>query len=75
MAKKTIPILARGKETECCNDKNTNTCSGAGCIYILGVVGAAVYYIQQVDGFWPVVLAILKALVWPALLVYKLLGL
>jgi len=47
----------------------------AGAVYGLGVIGAAVYYIQQATGFWMGVLGILKALVWPAFLVYKLLGL
>lgn len=47
---------------------------GAGnAVYGLGLIGALVYYIQQADGFWPVVLGILKALVWPALLTYHLL--
>lgn len=46
---------------------------GNGAIYGLGLIGALVYYIQQADGFWPVILAILKAFVWPAFLVYDLL--
>ena len=49
--------------------------SGAGCVYFLGFIGAAVYYVQEATGFWMGVLGILKALVWPAFLVYKLLGL
>jgi hypothetical protein len=32
-----------------------------------------VFYIQRADGFWSVILAILKALVWPAFVVYDLL--
>lgn len=40
--------------------------------YLLGFVGAAVYFVQQVDGFWPVIGAILKAIVWPAFLVHGL---
>lgn len=36
-------------------------------------IGAAVYYIQQADTFGAGVVGILKALVWPAFLVYKLL--
>lgn len=47
---------------------------GCGGAYFLGMIGAAVYYIQQSDTFWVGVLAILKAIVWPAFLVYKLLG-
>jgi hypothetical protein len=45
-----------------------NTC---GVFYFFGMIGVAVYYIQQISGFWPIVLAILKAIVWPAFLVYK----
>ncbi len=43
------------------------------CGYSLGVIGAAVYYIQAATGFWSGVLGVLKALVWPAFLVYELL--
>jgi hypothetical protein len=39
-------------------------------VYGLGFIGALVWFISQVNGFWPIVLAILKALVWPAFLVY-----
>jgi hypothetical protein len=42
-----------------------------GAIYCLGMIGVAVYYIQQVSGFWPVIVAILKAIVWPAFLLHK----
>ena len=47
----------------------------AGCIYGLGFLGALVYYIQQATGFWSGVLGVLKAIVWPAFLVYKMFGL
>ena len=46
-----------------------------GAVYCLGFLGAAIYYIQQATGFWSGVLGILKAAVWPAFVVYKLLGL
>ena len=48
---------------------------GAGAIYGLGFIGAVVYYIQQATTFWGGVLGILKAMVWPAFLIYKVLGL
>jgi len=44
-----------------------------GCVYGLGFIGAAIYYISIAVGFWAGVLGILKALVWPAFLVYELL--
>ncbi|MBN1502270.1 hypothetical protein JW930_01895 [Candidatus Woesearchaeota archaeon] len=42
-------------------------------VYGLGFVGAVIYYISTATGFWMGVLGILKAIVWPALLVYGLL--
>lgn len=47
----------------------------SGAILGLGFIGAAVYYIQHADGFWAGAVGLLKALVWPAFLVYKLLSL
>ena len=48
--------------------------AGAGAVYCLGFIGAAVYFIQHATGFWIGVLGVLKALVWPAFLVYELLA-
>ena len=42
-------------------------------MYGLGLIGALVYYIQHADGFWSVIVGILKALVWPAFVIYYLL--
>jgi len=44
-----------------------------GMIYVFGFIGALIYYISTATGFWVGVLGILKALVWPAFLVYELL--
>ena len=52
--------------------KNYHKCGSTGCIYGLGFIGAAVFFIQNAETFWMGVLGILKALVWPALLIYKL---
>jgi len=35
------------------------------------LIGAAIYYISTATGFWIGVLGFLKALVWPAFLVYQ----
>jgi len=43
----------------------------AGCVYFLAFIGATVYYIGQADGFWVGVLGILKALIWPAMLIHE----
>ncbi len=48
---------------------------GMGGAYFLGMIGAAVYYLHTTVGFWPSIVALLKACVWPAFLVYHLLGL
>lgn len=44
----------------------------AGGGYGLGFIGALVYYIQHAATFGAGVIGFLKALVWPAFLVYKL---
>jgi hypothetical protein len=53
--------------------KNNRGCGGGGGIYFLGFIGATVYFIQAADGFWSGVLGVLKALVWPAFLIYDVL--
>ena len=46
---------------------------GGGAVYGLGMIGAMVYFFQKAESGQDYVLAFLKATVWPALLVYKLL--
>ena len=43
----------------------------SGAAYGLGLIGAAIYFISQATTFWGGVLGFLKALVWPAYLVYE----
>ncbi|RPI07115.1 MAG: hypothetical protein EHM64_00375 [Ignavibacteriae bacterium] len=45
---------------------------GAG-VYGMAFIGAAVYFIQHAATFWEGVLGVIKALFWPAVLIYKLL--
>lgn len=47
--------------------------SGTGAAYFLGLIGAAVYWVQEASGFGEVIVALLKALVWPAFFVYDVL--
>jgi hypothetical protein len=42
-------------------------------IYGLGFIGALIYFLQAATSFWIGVIGFLKALVWPAFLVYYLL--
>ena len=44
--------------------------SGDG-LYFIGFIGAAIYFVSQATGFWNGALGILKAMVWPAFLVYE----
>jgi hypothetical protein len=56
--------------------RNRGVGAGAGAsggIYGLAFIGAAVYFIGQASTFWLGVLGFLKALVWPAFLVWGLL--
>ena len=48
-----------------------NNCGG--CAYILGIIGAAIYYVSTTVGFWAGVVGLLKSLVWPAFLVFEVL--
>lgn len=50
--------------------KHNESASG-GAFYGLGFIGAAVYFIGQSSGFVAGLLGFLKALVWPAFLVYE----
>lgn len=59
------------KKEKVCKCGAAYGCSGCG--YFLGFIGAAVYYISTATGFWNGVLGLLKALVWPAFLVFELL--
>jgi hypothetical protein len=44
---------------------------GSNAVYALGLIGAAIYYIMQATTFWMGVVGFLKAVVWPAFLVYE----
>ena len=45
-----------------------------GGIYGMAFVGAAIYFIQQSTSFWSGVLGFIKAIFWPAFLMYRLLA-
>lgn len=55
------------------NDKKTVMVNkgSAGGLYFLTFIGAAVYFVGNVDGFWNIIVALLKAAVWPAFLIHK----
>ena len=53
------------KEKSTCNSQTGNA------VYGLGLIGAAVYFIGGATSFIAGVLGFLKALFWPAFLVYE----
>jgi hypothetical protein len=52
---------------------NRGGANGGGAVYGIGMIGAMAYFFQSAESRRDLVLAIPKASVWPALLVYKLL--
>ena len=40
-------------------------------VYALGLIGASVYFVGNATTFWMGVVGFLKALVWPAFLIYQ----
>ncbi|WP_298327115.1 hypothetical protein [Haloactinopolyspora sp.] len=55
-------------------DRSGTAGAGGGAFYGLAFIGALVYFWQQASTFGEYVLAVLKALVWPAFLVYEAFG-
>lgn len=50
--------------------KNLDNPGPSGAVYGLGFIGAAVYFISKATGFWMGVVGFLKAVIWPAFLVF-----
>jgi hypothetical protein len=53
---------------------NRGAGGGGGAVYGLGLIGAVVYYWQEANGFWEHLWAIGEGILWPAFVVYDLLG-
>jgi hypothetical protein len=51
-----------------------NSAYQGGCAYFFAFIGASIYFIQNATTFWGGVGGVIKALFWPAVLIYKLLG-
>lgn len=71
-----VEITEDGIKIKCKKDRynNRSVHASGGAVYGLGFIGALVYFISTADGFWMGVLGVLKAIVWPAVLVFQLLG-
>lgn len=46
-----------------------------GFVLFMAWLGAVVYFVGRVDGFWNIILAFLKACIWPAFIVHRALEL
>jgi len=70
-------VAAEAKESGCCGNhygRNANMGhAGGGAVYGLGLIGALVYFIQHATSFGDGLLGVLKAIVWPALVIYQVL--
>jgi hypothetical protein len=65
-----IKMAIKNKETYIIKHHHNHT---GNAVYGLGFIGSVVYYLSTATGFWMGVLGILKAIVWPAFLVYGVL--
>lgn len=45
-----------------------------GAVYGLGFIGALIYYLINATSFWMGVLGVIKAILWPAFVVFQLLS-
>ena len=47
--------------------------ASSGALYGIGVIGALIYYLQHATTFLMALIGIVKAIFWPAVIVYKVL--
>ncbi len=64
------------EDNKCCSNNsnhnyNRSANASGGAVYGFGVIGAAIYFIAKATTFWTGLLGFLKALVWPAILVFE----
>ena len=52
--------------------KVVNPAAPLGGMYFLGFIGAAIHFVDQSVGLGGFLLAILKAMVWPAFLIHRI---
>lgn len=44
-----------------------------GGVFLVTYIGAAVYFLQNTEGFWGTIWGLIQALFWPAFVVYQVL--
>ena len=54
-------------------EKRSRSNHASNAVYGLGFIGAVIYYIQMATGFWSAVIGVIKAIFWPAFVVYEVL--
>jgi hypothetical protein len=47
--------------------------SGGGAVYGLGLIGALIHYLQYANTIQEIIFGIVKAILWPGFLIYKVL--
>ena len=51
--------------------ENIQTNASSNAVYGLGFIGSVIYFIAHATSFWMGALGFLKAIVWPAFIVYE----
>lgn len=54
--------------------QTSSSVPGTGLYGLLAFIGAVIYYVQRADGAGEIIVAFLKAVVWPAFVLYELMG-
>jgi len=47
--------------------------AGSGALYGIGMIGALIYFLRHATDFFSALIGIVKAVFWPAVIVYKVL--
>lgn len=55
--------------------RNMKGSASSGAIYGIDMIGALIYYLQHATSFLMALVGIVKAILWPAVVVYKVLEL
>lgn len=60
-------------ESSCCGgNKNNGAVASSGAVYGFGLFGALYFYLSTADSFVSGLLGVLKAFVWPGMMVFHL---
>jgi hypothetical protein len=70
-------LFTRGCNEKCRCKRGKGSGTGGGAVYFFGLVGSLIYFFQHlgVANVGNIVMALIKSIIWPGLLVYKILEL